>query len=103
MLDRPSVVRLREGLAELTQAAVPQAARDDDLRERVCAVVEDLRALEWPPERVIIAVKQVAEDAGLRSSRRVLMVSGSLTPNDEVVQNLVRWCIEHYYRTAPRL
>jgi hypothetical protein len=103
MLDHPSVIRLREGLSELTTGtAKPGAAFNHDLRDQVCVVVEELRALGWPPERVIIAVKQVAVDMGLKTSRNVLVASGQPTPNDEIVQRLVRWCIEQYYGTAGR-
>lgn len=102
MLDLPSVVRLREGLNDTARAiAAGSHTIDHGLQERVCAVVDDLRALGWPPERVIVAVKQVAEDAGVRGSRNVLRVSGGLTGADQILQNIVRWCIEHYYRSVP--
>jgi hypothetical protein len=61
------------------------------------AAVDDLRQLGWPPERVIIAVKQIAEDAGLRPSRSVLMIADEATPNDAAIQQVVRCCIEQYY------
>jgi len=102
MLERPSVVRLREGLIDTARAiAAGNHDVENGLRDRVGAVVDDLRTLGWPPERVIIAIKQVAEDAGLRTSRNVLRVSGRLAEADQIVQDLVRWCIEHYYRNVP--
>jgi len=87
MLDRPSVVRLRAGLAQLTEGlAAGNPSNDDELRERVCAAVADLRDLGWPPERVIVAVKQLAADVGLRPSRNLMAISGHLTPHDEIVE-----------------
>ena len=101
MLDRPSVVRLRDELTQLTETMnAGNAAREDKLRERVCTAVADLRNLGWPPERVIVAVKQLAADAGLRPSRNLLIISGQLTRHDEIVQRIVRWCIEEYYGAA---
>src|SRR5690349_12520594 len=97
MENRPSVVRLREGLTAFRQGQEAGPALDRDLKDRVCTVVDDLRTLGWPPERVIVAVKQIAEDAGIKASRDVLMLSGLPTPNDDMLQKLVRWCIGHYY------
>jgi hypothetical protein len=39
-----------------------------ELRERVCAMVDEFKPGGWPPERVLV-VKQVADDVGLRPCR----------------------------------
>src|SRR5947209_1636143 len=86
----------------LLRVAADRATRTDDIRQavlraRVRAVVEDLKSVGWGPERVIVAVKQIAADAGLRPTRALLIVGAPLTESDAVVVSLVRWCVEAYY------
>ena len=102
--DRPSVLRLRASL-RTTVALLERGRRvgvsESDLRKDVCAVVDDLRSLEWPPERVIIAIKQIARETGLRPSRAFTTVSEPLESGDELLARVVRWCIEQYYQDVP--
>jgi hypothetical protein len=60
-------------------------------------MVDDLKAEGWPPERVIIAVKRVAEEAGIRTTHGVLSTTAPLTQQDMATVNAVRWCIQRYY------
>ena len=75
--------------------------RDDDLqeqlRQRVFAVVDDLKRMDWPPERVIIAVKQIARDGGLTPSLQFVQAESSLSNGDAVLAKIVRWAIDRYY------
>ena len=73
-------------------------AEQDVLRAQLCAVVDEFKAAGCLPERVVIAVKQIAEDAGLRPSRAVMVAGAPLSQRDTTMMALVRWCIEHYYR-----
>jgi hypothetical protein len=96
MQDRPPIVAFRAYLTTLVRTRAEPT--DAALREHVCAVCDDLRSLGWPPERVIIGVKQLAREAGLRPSVDLLRVGGTLNTHDAVLSNIVRWCIERYYR-----
>lgn len=91
MYDIPAVVTLRDDIARGTRS------NDDALRNEVCAVVDHLKAAGWPPERVIVAVKRIADDAGLRPSRAVLSATGDLSPDDALLVRMTQWCIERYY------
>jgi hypothetical protein len=52
----------------------------------------DLKASCLPPERVLAVVKQ-----------RVVAAIGRRTVRaDAIVDDVVRWCIEEYYRDDPR-
>ncbi|HEY2378176.1 MAG TPA: hypothetical protein VGH98_19525 [Gemmatimonadaceae bacterium] len=97
MLNSPKVPVLRESLA---RALVPSADYPDDrtLRDEICAVVDEMKAAGWPPERAIIAVKQIASEAGLRESRALLSLTNKqLDARDALMAKVVRWTIECYY------
>jgi hypothetical protein len=102
MLNSPKVLALRDSLARasitLTSSAFPES--DKALREEVCAVVDDLKAAGWPPERALIAIKEIAFTAGLRASQGVLVRDRDLTPRDALLAKVVRWTIECYYDVA---
>ena len=63
----------------------------------VCAYVEELKALGFPPERVIIAVKRTANEAGVFSTPRLVEPRTQLDGKDKLLVDMVRWCIERYY------
>jgi hypothetical protein len=102
MLNSPSVVVLRDALvrASTTLTSSQHKATDKELRDQVCAVVDELKALGWPPERSIIAVKEIAHEAGLTQSQGVLVRDRDLTPRDALLAKVVRWTIECYYDTS---
>jgi len=96
MYDIPALVTLRDDLSR----GLPSDSRA--LYGEVCAVVDHLKAAGWPPERVIVAVKRIADDAGLRPSRAVLAAQGALSPSDALIVRMVEWCIQRYYEPLPR-
>src|SRR4051812_32061149 len=58
------------------------------LRLRVCTAVDELKAMGWPIERIIIRLKELAREIGFArysdSGRR-----------DSLIDDTVKWCIEH--------
>ena len=97
MLNSPKVPALRESLARAL--ATPNLSPDErTLRDEICAVVDEMKAAGWPPERAIIATKQIAMEAGLMESRAVLALSNKqLDARDALMAKVVRWTIECYY------
>lgn len=71
------------------------------LQAHVCAFVDERRNEGWSVERVIIALKQLAEEAGL--FRGDFKGTAQSTPRDaeRFLATLVTWCIDHYYRPLP--
>jgi hypothetical protein len=67
------------------------------LRERVLAYVDATKRLGWPPERIIVEVKQIVADAGLGSSWRRTPTGRPLTGVDSLRVDMVNWCIHHFY------
>lgn len=72
------------------------------LQARVRAYVGEAKERGVPPERVIVAVKRMAHEAGLRPSARVVltMPHTPLNAKDQLLAELVGWCIERYYASA---
>lgn len=99
MLNSPKVLALRDTLARASTALAASAytVADKELRDEVCEVVEEVKALGWPPERAIIAIKEIAEEAGLTQSSRVLLKNRELDARDALLAKIVRWTIECYY------
>jgi len=75
-----------------------------EIRRHVYTYADELRALGVPPERVIVAVKQVAEDAGLGEAPNPIAQSGEefRTDSEKLVSDMVSWSIDSYYQFAPR-
>jgi hypothetical protein len=65
----------------------------------VSRYVDERKELGWTPQRVIVAVKQIAHDAGLSPSARVAGAppDGNMTPTDRLLVDIVGWCIDRYY------
>jgi len=90
--------RLRDALAVL---AFPLGAQNRrDVERRVWDYVDFLKALGWPSERVIFAVNQVANEAGLRASSTVVLADAQVPSGDELLIQMTWWCIERYYHDA---
>jgi hypothetical protein len=102
MLSNPKVLALRDNLARATTTLTTPLynATDKALRDEVCSVVDELKAAGWPPERAIIAMKEIAQEAGLTQSQRVLVRDLDLAPRDALLAKVVRWTIECYYDTS---
>jgi hypothetical protein len=102
MLNNPKVLALRDSLARAstTLSTSVYKGTDKELKDEVCAVVDELKAAGWPPERSIIAIKEIAHEAGLTQSQRVLVRDRDLSPRDALLAKIVRWTIECYYDTS---
>ncbi|HEY9227691.1 MAG TPA: hypothetical protein VIP11_13630 [Gemmatimonadaceae bacterium] len=83
---------LRAAFAEMASRPRQYLLPDElvTLRARMCAVVDDMRADGEPPERVLIAVKQLAADGGVEWT------------SNRFFTQLVDWCLERYFSIPPR-
>jgi hypothetical protein len=70
------------------------------LRAALQVYVAELQGRGEPIERIIVAVKRVAADAGLRPSSDLPLTDAALDPNDRLLVDIVRWAVEHYYELA---
>lgn len=80
------------------RAAREAYAATRELREAVCAHVRDLKERGYPPERVLIEVKGLLAEAGIRKTGPLAdRGSAALGPETEIVERVVEWCIEEYF------
>lgn len=86
--------QLAARLGELTQPVAPSARAA--LKNAVSDYAAGQRARGWPPERVIVALKQIAREAGLAPTFYVT-VEAHMSPTDQLLIDMVGWCIEAYF------
>lgn len=94
--QNPATELLRQ-LAEL-RLPLDGSARDS-LRTAVADYVDQTKRLGWAPERVLVGVKRVAHEAGLRPSTRIVLTAAShgLNEKDALLLDLIGWSIDRYY------
>ncbi len=89
--ERATLLRRQIGLL----APRLESSDRDALRAAVCAYADELKRLGWPPERVIVNVIQIAREAGLGSSAWMVL-SEATAPTDNLLVEIVGWCLERY-------
>ncbi len=77
------------------------ASVEREIQRQVFEYADELKGLGLPPERVIVAVKRVANEAGLHSSR-IVPSPKQLEGKDKLLVDMVGWCIERYYGKSAR-
>jgi hypothetical protein len=87
---------LQQRLASLQVPLDPESRLE--VQWLVWSFVDDRKAAGWPPERVIIAVKQIARDVGLQPSVFIIDRDAPLTTVDGFLVEMVSWCIARYYK-----
>jgi hypothetical protein len=55
------------------------------LQKMVCGVVDELKPTGMPPERVLLAIKEIAQQAGVAPA------------GNRLVEQMVKWCLERYF------
>ena len=85
--------RLRERLAGVYN---PASQFDSNaVRMQIADYAQGLKAIHWDDERVVVAVLQVAREAGMTTSPAVVS-SARLAGTDKLLVDMVRWAIEEY-------
>jgi len=91
--ERPPRAALERALASLGNGDPMSAAA---LREVVWAYVDDAKQRGVAPERVVVAVKEMADRAGvLRAAASA--TSDTLVTRNPALQRAISWCIDRYY------
>jgi hypothetical protein len=81
---------LRAALANLPHSAyAAERAALGPLHQKVCDVVDELKATDMTPEHVILTVKGIAFEAMMGPLANLL------------VERMVKWCLEQYFKEQP--
>lgn len=91
-LDAESVARLRAALAEVARDGNPTST----LRDELCRVADEARSRQIRAEQLLVLLKDLWAD--LPEVRRAVDVKEKAA----LLQRLVTWCIEEYYRSRGR-
>jgi hypothetical protein len=91
---------LREQFQAVRLPLIPEA--QSSLKDHVYAYVDKLKALGWLPERIIISVKQLAWDAGIRTSAVAYSPSRTISGPDALMAQVIGWVIGCYYGLKDR-
>jgi len=87
------VDRLRHQLADL-QFPLDEGARRA-VQRGVQDYVDSVKAQQWPPERVLVGLKRIAEESGVRSN--ALSAPEARASRSDLLMDMTAWMIERYY------
>ena len=87
-----AAARLRRTVAAVVAGEASRAA----LETAAGALVEQLRSQDEPPEQMLLRIKEILADAGLRPTYAPGDVS-ALGRDTTLYRDVIAWCIRHYY------
>src|SRR5690349_11633269 len=98
MYPQPAGIALRATLASIADKSSKLNDADTALLHvYLCIAVEELRALQWSVERIILRLKQVAAEVGFQPSRNATLSADELERREALWSDTIKQCFEHYY------
>jgi hypothetical protein len=98
MYQSDALTNFQKQLAALVQFPLGRGADDDRmLRSVVSPIVRELKAAGWPPERVVVAMKQITAGACVHRSAAQAAAAEVLAPRDRLLARVVTQSIECYF------
>ena len=87
---------------ERMRRAIQLASRDGtnpaELKEAARELVAELKNASEPPEQMLLQIKQLLADAGLRPNYTVPSEPGTQTGREaSIYRDVIAWSIRHYY------
>ncbi len=95
-----SALKLRRALTGLQFPLSDEAI--SGIRGQVYEFADAMKADGWQPERIIVAVKRLANDAGVYVSPRVVWSPDLVRGPDSLMVDMVGWCIERFFGSHER-
>jgi hypothetical protein len=97
MYDTATGRAVRAGLEELVHgtAGAHEESRAK-LRARIWAAVDELKANGWSVEKIIIRLKELADEVGF--AQRFDLQGRD---RQSIMGQIVQWCVERYYGPRP--
>jgi hypothetical protein len=84
---------VRESFRTLANRPGASLADEELLQQRIFAAVDELKAMDWPIERIIVRIKEVASEVGVQLGH-----TRYAADRHPAVANAILWCAERYYR-----
>jgi hypothetical protein len=81
-------------------AASIGSGTDHELDAAAQQLVLELRAANQPPEQVLLHIKAILAEAGLRPSHALLDPDLVIERHDSVYRNVIESTIRHYFRNS---
>lgn len=89
-----SALKLRRALTGLQFPLSDQTV--SGIQSLIFEFTDDMQGEGWQVERIIVAVKRLANDAGLYVSPRVIWSREIVRGPDSLMVDMVGWCIARY-------
>ena len=99
MHNSTSTPSLADSTARLRAAFTARPIDDEVLKVAVRGFADEAKRLGWPVERVIIEIKRISE---VENGPMYRPLSFDRVEGQRIVERVVTWCVEHYYRAVPR-
>jgi hypothetical protein len=90
----PAAQRMRNAINAATMGAVS----DDELESAARALVTELRLANEPPEQVLLQIKHILAEAGLRPSQGPADPAPVAEHHAHLYRNVIESSIRHYFR-----
>jgi hypothetical protein len=97
MYAQPAVVAVRTSLASIADKTTLSGSDAAQLHERLCVAVDELRSVGWPVERIIVRLKEVAQEVGFRPPQNTLLGPAEIERRKALWDEMIKNCIEQYY------
>ncbi len=94
----PAAERMRTAISGAASGAVS----DDELESAARALVTELRLANEPPEQVLLQIKHILAEAGLRPSQGPADPAPVAEHHLLLYRNVIESSIRHYFRDARR-
>ena len=86
--------RMRLAIGAATMGTVTPIELESAARE----LVVQLRAANEPPEQVLLRIKRILAQAGLRPGHAPDDPTVAVDRHSSVYRNIIAWCIQHYFQ-----
>lgn len=96
MSGRTSIFALRDALVSVASIPTVEPDLQRQIRDHVHAVVDELKSFGWTADRINLALKEIALDAGVQPSHAIIVESASATKSDALLASLMRWSLERF-------
>ena len=93
----PAVERMRNAINAASMGSLP----DDELESAARALVTELRLANEPPEQVLLQIKHILAEAGLRPSQGPADPAPVAEHHLLLYRNVIESSIRHYFRDRP--